>query len=127
MEFTIKATFNTTTEALFKAWLDSDSHTAMTGGAAEASDQTGAAFTSWDGYIEGKNIELVLYQRIVQSWRAAEFEASHEDSILTLHFEPEGDQTELTLTHSNLPDSIGEQYRQGWLDHYFTPMQAYFT
>lgn len=34
-------------------------------------------------------------------------------------------ETELTLTHSNVPES-GEHYIKGWDEHYFKPMKAYF-
>ncbi|MBN4070128.1 hypothetical protein JYT76_00420 [Olleya sp. AH-315-F22] len=33
--------------------------------------------------------------------------------------------TELTLTHSNVPES-GEHYIKGWDEHYFKPMKRYF-
>ena len=33
--------------------------------------------------------------------------------------------TEITLTHSSLPES-GEHYKQGWEDHYFAPMRKHF-
>jgi hypothetical protein len=33
--------------------------------------------------------------------------------------------TRLTLKHTNLPDH-GMQYKDGWVEHYFEPMKAYF-
>ena len=126
MEFELKATFNTTAELLFTAWLDSGKHSIMTGGAAEVSNIEGNSFTAWDGYIVGRNLVIEPYKRIVQSWRAADFEAGHEDSEIELHLNETDGKTELTLIHRNLPDSIGEQYRQGWVDHYFSPMSEYF-
>tara|TARA_B110000046_G_scaffold58485_1_gene65541 strand:+ start:2113 stop:2247 length:135 start_codon:yes stop_codon:yes gene_type:complete len=41
----------------------------MTGIEATYSDIKGEAFTAWDGYISGVNIELAPYERILQKWR----------------------------------------------------------
>jgi hypothetical protein len=45
-------------EEIYFAWLDSDAHAAMTGGAAEIADGVGSRFTAWDGYIEGTTLHL---------------------------------------------------------------------
>ena len=125
MEFEISTTINSTPEQVYKAWLDSDLHTQMTGGVAECSDKMGESFTAWDGYIEGKNIALVPNETIIQSWRTSEFTDEEEDSQIELILEEIEEGTELTLTHTNLPKH-GMQYLQGWEDHYFTPMKEYF-
>ena len=126
MEFTLTAKINTTAEQVYKTWLNSDGHTKMTGGDANISDKIGAHFTSWNGYIQGKNIELVPYKRMVQSWRTSQFEEQEEDSqIEILLHEVEG-QTEITLIHTKLPES-GAHYIKGWENHYFQPMKDYFS
>ena len=57
----------------YEARQDSEEHTDMTGGTAEASAEPGASFTAWDGSITGVNLELSPYRRIVQSWRSSRF------------------------------------------------------
>ena len=118
--------FSTTLADLYRAWLDSDLHSAMTGSPAHAEPEVGSSFTAWDGYISGANLELTPGKRIVQSWRTLEFEANEDDSRLELTLEPVDGNTLLTLTHSNLP-SHGMQYEQGWIDNYFIPMKVHFT
>ena len=125
MKFTIKTTINAPLESVFNAWLDSAEHTKMTGGEAKASTEVDASFTAWDGYIWGKNLEIEPNKRVLQSWRTSEFSDDDEDSLLELLFSNTNDGTEITLIHSNLP-SHGKQYKQGWEDHYFTPMREYF-
>ena len=61
---------------IYRAWLDSIAHSEMTGGEAIMSDEVGADVSAWDGYITGRNLELVPGERIVQSWRTAEFDRS---------------------------------------------------
>ena len=75
-------------EAIYKAWLSSEGHSDMTGGEAEVSDVVGAAYSAWDGYIEGRNVELLPFRRIVQTWRTTEFPEGHEDSTLTVELTP---------------------------------------
>lgn len=98
----------------------------MTGGTAIASNETGGSFTAWDGYIKGHNILLEPYSRIVQSWRTSQFEEGEKDSQIEILLNENNGETELTLIHSNIPES-GEHYRKGWDEHYFQPMKEYFS
>jgi activator of HSP90 ATPase len=125
LQFEVSAVIPGSAAELYEAWLDSASHSAMTGGAAETSAEPDASFTAWDGYIQGRNLELEPPRRIVQSWRTAEFEQSEPDSRLEVLFEPAEGGTRLTIRHTNLP-AHGAQYEQGWVDNYFEPMTRYF-
>jgi hypothetical protein len=31
------------------------------------------------------------------------------------------------MVHSQVPASQADQYRQGWVDYYWTPLKAYFS
>jgi hypothetical protein len=99
----------------------------MTGGKAEMSDRVGAEVTAWDGYISGRNLELVPGQRIVQSWRTSEFTDEHADSVIIVTLENAGDGTLLTLVHQNVPDDQKSYEEDGWQSNYFEPMAAYFA
>lgn len=126
MKFTLKAICNTSAKELYLSWLNSEKHSKMTGGLAECSEGIGERFTAWDGYIWGKNIVLEPFHRIVQSWRTTQFNDDEKDSqIEILLKELKDGQTELTLIHTNVPES-GEHYKKGWEDHYFKPMKAFF-
>lgn len=126
IEFEITEHFPAAPEELFQAWLDSEEHSRMTGSPARVSDQVGETFEAWEGYIQGVNLELEPPRRILQRWRSQEFAETEEDSLLEILFEVDGPGTRLTLRHSQLPDH-GMQYRQGWIDAYFKPMQEYFS
>lgn len=112
-------------ETVYNAWLDSEEHARMTGDSARVSAVIGEPFEAWGGYIQGKNLELEPGIRILQSWRTSEFEDSEPDSLLEVVLTPEGSGTRVTIRHSNLPPH-GMQYKQGWIDSYFTPMKEYF-
>ncbi len=113
-------------KTLYKAWLDTDEHSEFTGADAEIDPEVGGSFTAWDGYIEGKNIELISNKKIVQSWRTSEFAKKDKDSLLEILFEKVKEGTKLTLIHTNIPAGQAESYTQGWKDFYFKPMKKYF-
>ena len=124
VKFRVSEIFPKTPEYLYKAWLNSELHTKMTGGKALVSDQVGGEFTAWDGYIKGKNLELQPPMRILQTWRTTDFQDTDPDSLIEITFIPEGDDTRIIIRHSDLPEH-GMQYQQGWVDAYFTPMKEY--
>jgi len=126
MEFTIVREIEASAKEIYTAWLDSEGHSKMTGGEATASEKIGEGFTAWDGYIEGKNIALQPYTRIVQSWRTSQFESHEIDSEIEILLKESDGHTELILNHTNVPES-GEHYINGWDVHYFQPMKVYFS
>jgi uncharacterized protein YndB with AHSA1/START domain len=125
--FTLTATIPASAQEIYEAWLDSLAHSEMTGADAVMSDEVGAEVAAWDGYISGRNLELVPGERIVQSWRTKEFTDKHEDSIITLTLEELEDGTLLTLEHSKVPQDQRSYEEGGWEEHYFEPMKEYFA
>lgn len=126
MEFTLKTKIKASAKEIYNTWLNVAGHSKMTGGEAVISDKIGDSFTAWDGYIEGRNVDLKPFHRIVQFWRTSDFEKKDQDSQIEILLSEAAEETELTLIHSNLPES-GEHYKQGWEEHYFQPMKAYFS
>ena len=126
MKFSIKTKFKTTPEQIYRAWLTSKAHGAMTGGVSKCSSKVGGKFSAWDGYISGKNLELITAQYIKQTWRTIEFDQDQPDSILEIKLkEIKPGITELTLSHSGLlPQDL--KYKKGWIENYFDPMKVYF-
>ncbi len=125
-EIDLKIILPVSVKSLYEAWLDSDLHSAMTGALASVSNTQGAAFSAWDNYIHGRNLELLPHKKIVQSWRTSDFKQGEPDSFLELSFKPVPAGTELHLLHKELPAGSRAQYLQGWQDFYFKPMQAFF-
>lgn len=126
IEFEINALIPAKPGEVYDTWLDSEGHTAMTGSPASISPIEGAQFDAWDGYIHGRNLELVPGRRIVQSWRTTDFKVDEPDSRIEITFESVGEQTKLTLRHSNLP-AHGNKYKKGWFEAYFIPIEKYFS
>lgn len=125
MEFEVSAVIATSSTEIYDAWLDGEAHARMTGAAATGKAEVGASFTAWDGYISGTNLELEPGRRIVQAWRTSQFAEDEGDSRVEIVLEPVEGGTRVLIRHRDLP-AHGEQYRQGWEDHYFIPMRACF-
>ncbi|MFT5779231.1 MAG: activator of HSP90 ATPase [Crocinitomicaceae bacterium] len=127
ISFEVKENFSVKPTVIYRAWLDSEGHSSMTGGDAICSDEADGAFSAWDGYIFGKNSSLVENQEIVQLWRTTEFEEEDEDSLLQIVLRETEDGCEVTIKHSNIPEDRDADYEQGWKEHYFSPMKEYFS
>src|SRR6516162_11569208 len=112
--FTITTTIPASPQEIYEAWLNSVVHSEMTGGEASMSDEVGADVSAWDGYITGRNLELVPGERIVQSWRTTEFDDAFEDSIVTILLQETEEGTLLTLEHTNVPDTHRSYEEGGW-------------
>lgn len=126
-KFKITVKLNCKAKDVFTGWLNSKTHAEFTGGAkAEMSPNEGGAFSAYDGYITGTNVEIFPHKRIIQKWRTTDFAPEDADSILELQFTQKEDFTLVALTHSNIPDGEGEKYKKGWKEHYFTFMKKHF-
>lgn len=66
---------------------------------------------TWPHY--GRFIQIDRPQRIEHTWVSEATKGV--ESVVTLTFEPRGDQTEVTLRHAGVPDDeMGRQHREGW-------------
>ncbi len=134
--YTITVTIHAKAEAIYKAWLSSDGHSAITGSPAKVDGVVDGDFAAWDGYIQGMFLELESNRRILQAWRTGEFPSEAEDSIVEILLEEiagldtprkaRGYSTIITLKHSNIPEGQADDYEKGWEDFYFKPMREYF-
>jgi uncharacterized protein YndB with AHSA1/START domain len=115
----------TSPRRVFGAWMSSEGHTAMTGGAAEVDPVVGGAFSAWDGYIEGETWEIVSGKRVMQSWRTLDFGRA-PDSVIEVEFRPLRRKTQLILRHWDLQPGDGAKYTLGWQQFYLEPMRTHF-
>jgi activator of HSP90 ATPase len=122
---TIKQTveFKASPEEVYEALMDQKKHSAFTGADAKVSRRVGGAFTVWDGYATGKNLELVPGKKIVQSWRVSEWPEGTESKV-TFSFAKTKKGTKLTFTQTGVPDDAASDIAQGWKDYYWKPMKG---
>ncbi|MEM1204110.1 MAG: SRPBCC family protein [Acidobacteriota bacterium] len=111
---------------VYGAFTDAERHAAFTGAPATFEPKVGGTFTAWGDYIEGSNLELVPGEKLVQHWSTAEWPEGAPPSVLELTFEADPGGTKVTLNQTEIPAEQVEAYRQGWIDHYWLPLERYF-
>jgi uncharacterized protein YndB with AHSA1/START domain len=110
---------------VYDALVNAKKHAAFTGAAAKSSNKIGGKFTAWDGYINGKYLNLVPGRKIVEEWSTNDWPADYGPSLIEFTFERAVNGTLLKMVHSRVPATQVAQYRQGWKDYYWTPLKKY--
>ena len=102
--------------------MDSKQHSKFTEAKATVSRKIGGAFSAYDGYCSGTNLELVADKKIVQSWRGSDWVHNHFSTI-TFSLAQVKTGTRLTFIQRNVPDNHYESIKQGWIEHYWSRMK----
>jgi activator of HSP90 ATPase len=115
-------TFKAGPHDVYEALMDSKKHAQFTGGKAVISRKVGSKFSTFDGYAEGTNLELVPDKKIVQKWRADDWPEGHY-STATFLLEAVSGGTKLTFTQTDVPDDQYDAISDGWKEYYWAPMK----
>lgn len=116
--------FPATPARIYEILLDAKQFTAFSKEPAEIRPQPGGAFELFGERIEGRNIELVPNQRIVQAWRPASWPAG-EYSIVRFVLAARGSGSRVVLDHAGFSEDKWESLSDGWRTHYWEPLRAY--
>jgi len=121
-----EVTFNATPERIYELLLDEAKHGAFTGAPASISRDVGGRFSCFGGQIEGRNIELVAGKRIVQAWRAANWQPG-EYSLVRVELQSDAKGTRLVLDHTGVREDQHPHLDNGWHQRYWEPLSKYLT
>lgn len=116
-----------TPKQVYDAYTDPKKHSEFTDSRASGKPVVGGKFSSWDGYIFGKYLELKESERIVQDWTTTDWEEGYSSSKLELTFKAVPQGTEITMVHSNVPKAQAEEVEGGWTEFYWEPLKEYFA
>ena len=114
-----------TADKLFEMYLDSTTHSAITGLDASVSAENGSDFQAFGGLLTGKMLQVVRPRLIVQAWRSVSFHETDPDSLLILSFTDEGPNGRIDLVHLDVPDHDYDGVTRGWDEKYFEPWRVY--
>lgn len=117
-------TFKATPSEVYELLMDSRKHAKFTGGKCIVSRKVGGRISVYDGYISGKNLELVPGKKIVQLWKPEE-DCWPSDHYSTVEFslKPTTHGTRMVFTQSGVPVECGDRFDTGWRENYWTPMK----
>ena len=115
---------NASPSRIYEILLDGKQFAAFTGMPAEIDPKVGGAFKTFGGRIEGRNVELIQGNRVVQAWRPSNWEPGVYSMA---HFElaAEGAGTRLVLDHTGFPEGDYDSLYEGWPERYWNPMKKY--
>jgi uncharacterized protein YndB with AHSA1/START domain len=117
-------------QRVYQLLTSGDLFSAATGMPAEITDREGDAFSIFGGRVEGRQIELVPDQRVVQAWR---FGAAHPSpwesgvySTVRFALERTEDGTRLVIDHTGIPKEWIEHISSGYPTLYQDPLMKFF-
>ena len=111
-------------QRIFEVLMDPKEFAEVTGLPAKIEPTAGGAFTTFGGLIEGRNVELVPAQRIVQAWREVFWEPGFYSLV---HFELTAQEknTTLVLDHTGFHEGDFGHLDPGWHQRYWEPLRRY--
>jgi len=101
-------------------------HADVNAKSAVLSREPGGAFSLFGGYVEGRQIELVPDQRIVQAWRPASWDPGVY-SIARFVLQEQGTGTKLIFDHTGFPAGTGDHLNAGWKVNYWEPLEKFLA
>ena len=118
---------NATKEQIYDMWLNSKKHSKLIGATAVTSNKVGGKISIWDGYITGKNLELIQDYKIVQLLRF-DYDDWDEDhfSKFTLKFKRKSSgKIQIVINHSQIPKAYTKEISDGWKKYYWDKLKLY--
>lgn len=112
-------------KALFDAYLDPNTHSAITGAPVTIGSNSGDAFEAFNGALSGHIIATIASRLIVQAWRSTAFKDDDPDSTLILSFADTDKGGRIDLVHVGVPDHDHDGVTDGWQKFYWDPWQRH--
>ena len=85
------------------------------------SPHVGGTFSLFDGYIIGRQLELVPDELIVQAWRVLSWPRGVY-SIARFELSEQAGVTKIVFDHTGFPKGAAEHLASGWQEHYWDPL-----
>jgi uncharacterized protein YndB with AHSA1/START domain len=120
--FTQTFLINAPANLVWQCLTDPDLIDGWGGGPATMDAKLGTEFELWGGDIWGKNIEVIPHKKLKQEWYAGEWD---QPSIVTFEISGSGKQTNVQLTHEQMPENEQKSLEDGWQQYYLGPLKEY--
>jgi|ERR1700730_10089321 activator of HSP90 ATPase len=119
--------FKAVPKRVYEALMDAAQFSKLSGGApAEISHEAGGAFSCFGGHVVGRNLELMPNQRIVQAWRAVNWDDG-VFSIVRFELKGQGSETRVVFDQTGFPEEQREHLEGGWQANYWEPLRKYLA
>ena len=123
---TFKKTFKINAESsdIYSALTNPFTIELWSGYPAEMSTEPGSEFSLWEGDITGRNLEFIHDKKVVEEWYFAD---QAEKSIVTINIVPDGENSQVTVEHTNIPDIEFAEISEGWREFYIGAIVNFFN
>jgi len=109
-----------TAHDFYENMMDSAKHSKFTGSKCNVERSVRGAFSLYDGYISGRNIQLLADKKIVQSWRGVDWPNGHWSHV-TFDIDSHPTGCQVTLRQTGWPASARAE---GWQTFYWSKLGA---
>ena len=109
---------------LYETIMDSKKHTKLSQQPTKVSRSVGGAFKVGHD-LEGKQLALTKDKKIVQSWRANNWDKGVY-SKATFRFAKAAGGTRITFVQTGVPSDKYGEISKGWRDYYWTPLRKQY-
>lgn len=92
------------------------------GSTAVVTGTPGAAFSLFNGIIQGRNIECVPNERLVQAWREKDWPAG-VFTLVRFQLNAKGADTQIIFDQTGIQKGDAGHLAPGWWSHYWDPMK----
>jgi activator of HSP90 ATPase len=116
---------NTSALQVYELLMNEKHHKAFTGEEASIVRSVGGKFKAYGDHITGVILELESPKRIVQKWRAADWEDKSHYSTCTFNIQQGSNDVVLDFTQEGVPEKHYKAIKQGWTDNYWDKMKEY--
>ncbi|KAK6295362.1 activator of 90 kDa heat shock protein ATPase homolog 1a isoform X2 [Coregonus clupeaformis] len=124
-KFSLKETFLTSPDELYRTFINQDMVQAFTHTAAVVDGDKGGKFQLLEGSVNGEFMELVPDEKIVMKWRFKTWPCEHYATI-TLNMKDRGNETELKVECKGVPTGEEDRTKEGWKRYYFEAIKQTF-
>jgi activator of HSP90 ATPase len=120
-----EVTLNASPELVYEVLTNGAKFAEVTGKPAKGGESTGAAFSLFDGWLQGRQVELVPNELIAQAWRFMDWDPGVY-SMVRFQLKPEGKGTRVILDQGGVPQAVHEHVRTNWDGFYFDAFKKHF-
>jgi len=121
-----EVSFSASPDKVYAALTDAGQFSEVTGAPAKIDGAAGGAAELFGGQIAARNVEMNPGKRLVQAWRAGNWEDGLY-SVVRFELQQDGAGTKLVFDHTGYPDEAHDQLEGGWHQMYWEPLTKYFS
>jgi activator of HSP90 ATPase len=121
-----EATIPASPAQVYEVLADAQALSALSGMDGASARSAGDEFTAFNGYVTGRQVELVPGERIVQVWRFPVW-APGMYSIVRFSLTHEGGKTRLVIDQEGEPTEWHDHIQENWPTFYLDPLNSHFS